>query len=406
MKQRESNIFTTLLLLASLCMIAMSSMDMFLPSLPAIGEFFHTSSDTLQLTVTLYMFTIGLGQLFFGPLIDRWGRRKVGGLCLCLYILASTLAMLSPSIHILILARILQATGACSLMIIAFSSLRDITDEHLRMKALSYLSMTTSVSPIVAPMVGAYLESHWGWRTNFACMVMLGVLVGIFMYFRLKNSTVIKSEAMKLSALKKYQLVITNHYFWQYVLCLVAAFVPLITFISVSSYLLMVLLKLSPHAFSFAFGANASMLLFGNFFSLKLRKQLGMTGCLYVGALLMLVGGVLLVGFTLNHYITVLSLMCCVLVSSLGTVIVLPVANAALLSPFQQIPATAAGLSNSLRMSVSAVIAAIVSTFITPHLIAYPLLIVVCALTVFFAAFKGKSLQSTPITIPGTAANS
>lgn len=385
--------FFMILMLAGMCIVPMSSMDMFLPSLNSIGQSFHASHDTLQYTITAYVFMIGLGQLIFGPLIDRFGQRKVAMYSIFVYILASAFAMLSIDIMMLIGARALQAAGASSLFTIAFSCTRDIEDDVMRTKAMSYVSMTTSVSPMVSPLIGAFIESHLHWRFNFAVMMLLGLCIGVAIYYRLQERAHFGKEIDTTSLMAKYYQVISSRYYWHYALCLIFAFIPLMSFLVIGPYLLMNVLGLSSIVFAILFGLNSTVLFFGNLLGIKLRKAFTVTVALSFGAALICIGGAGCAVAMLTHHLSVYTFMISNFIFSLGTMVVLPISGATLLNPFPKLAATATGLAMSLRMLISAIITAIAGTWVVAHILIYPMIAIVSGVLVWVFAFSGRKVS-------------
>jgi DHA1 family bicyclomycin/chloramphenicol resistance-like MFS transporter len=152
------------------------SIDMFLPSLPALAEHYRTDSATAQLTVTLFLVGLAAAQLVFGPLSDRFGRRVVliGGLSV--YTVAGIACALAPGIRLLIAARVLQAFGAGSGPVVARAIVRDVYEREQAARALALMSTAQALTPILAPVLGGFLHVAFGWRSVFYVLAGFGAL--------------------------------------------------------------------------------------------------------------------------------------------------------------------------------------------------------------------------------------
>ena len=146
-----------LFLLIAITALAPVSLQIFIPALPAIQTSFGTETGTTQLVLSLSIFANAIATLVYGPLSDRFGRRPVVLVGLVLFLLGSVLSTIAPSITFLILARIVQSSGAAAGMVLARAIIRDLYDREQAASAISYLTMAMVVAPMVAPTFGAIL---------------------------------------------------------------------------------------------------------------------------------------------------------------------------------------------------------------------------------------------------------
>lgn len=175
-RQRTSVLFV----LAALAAIGPFSTDMYLPGFPAIAHDLKTDVSRIGLTLTSYLIGISLGQLVFGPILDRFGRKKPLMVGLAMYIVASLGCALSPSLEGLILLRFLLATGACVGMVGSRSVVRDLFSGTEMARSLSLLMMIFGVAPIIAPGIGGIVVSSLGWRWVFGLLAVVAALVLFF----------------------------------------------------------------------------------------------------------------------------------------------------------------------------------------------------------------------------------
>lgn len=163
------------------------AMHMFVPALTVAGADLRASTAAMQTTITVYIVGLAVGQLLYGPLSDRVGRRPALLVGLSLYALASLACLLAPSAQVLIPARFVQALGGCAGLLLARAIVNDTGGEHT-VQRLAVLSLMSMLSPGLAPLVGSLVVAATGWRTMFACFVALGA-AGLFFTWRLLPET-------------------------------------------------------------------------------------------------------------------------------------------------------------------------------------------------------------------------
>ena len=163
------------------------AMHMFVPALTVAGADLHASAAAMQTTITAYIVGLAIGQLLYGPLSDRIGRRPTLLIGLSLFAVASLACLLASSAQVLIYARFAQALGGCAGLMLARAIVSDTGGEHT-LKQLALLSLMSMLSPGLAPLLGTLVLAAAGWRAMFACFVALGV-VSVFFTWRLLPET-------------------------------------------------------------------------------------------------------------------------------------------------------------------------------------------------------------------------
>src|SRR5215469_13058862 len=181
MKSNSNKNFYSILILGLLTAIGPLSIDMYLPAFPAIAKGLHTSVAQVMLSLSSFFIGISFGQLIYGPLLERFGRKKPLYVGLCIYLLASFGCAMANSVNALILLRLLQALGGCAGMVTARAIVRDLFEVKESARIFSTLMLVVAVSPIIAPTLGGYITAAFGWRYVFAMLVIVNfvILLGV-----------------------------------------------------------------------------------------------------------------------------------------------------------------------------------------------------------------------------------
>ena len=166
----------TIIILGSLATISPFAIDMYLPSFPGIAAELHTSTAKISLSVSSYFAGLAAGQLIYGPLLDRFGRKRPLYAGLTLFIVASLLCTLSRTSEWLIAMRFLQALGGCVAGVAAIAMVRDFFPVRETAKIISLLILILGVSPLLAPSFGSYVAVHLGWQSVFVILAVVALL--------------------------------------------------------------------------------------------------------------------------------------------------------------------------------------------------------------------------------------
>ena len=184
-----------ILLLGTLTAFGALTIDLYLPTLPRIARDFAVSPALVQLTFSFFFVGMAVGQLFYGPMSDRVGRRPAILLGCGVYVIASLACAFAPSINWLIAGRFAQALGCCAGMVVARAVVRDRYDHRDSARIFSLLVLVLAVAPLVAPSVGGWLAMAISWRAVFVALALFGVAVGTAVWFRLDESRSPATEA-------------------------------------------------------------------------------------------------------------------------------------------------------------------------------------------------------------------
>jgi DHA1 family bicyclomycin/chloramphenicol resistance-like MFS transporter len=246
------------LVLGALIALGPLSIDMYLPSLPVMQRELHTSASLTQLTLAVYFAGLGLGQLVYGPLTDRFGRKPPLYAGLAVYVLASIACALAPSVHALVALRFAQALGGAAGQVISRAVVRDL---HVGAKAARMLAMLTlvmGIAPIVAPLVGGWILLVAGWRAIFAALAALGLGTLVLMIVSLPETATTRSQRIDLGMIRaNLREIMRDRSFVAFTLAGAFAQAGMFAYISGSPFVFIELFHVSPQAYGWIFGANA-----------------------------------------------------------------------------------------------------------------------------------------------------
>lgn len=169
--------FFLILILGSLTALGPFSIDMYLPGFPAIARDLNTTAAKVSQTLSGYFVGISLGQLLYGPLLDRFGRKKPLFIGLAVYILASAGCAVATSVEQLIVLRIIQAIGSCAATVASVAMVRDLFPVSENAKVFSLLLLVVGFSPMIAPTVGGYVTDAFGWHAVFMILTVMGIAI-------------------------------------------------------------------------------------------------------------------------------------------------------------------------------------------------------------------------------------
>jgi MFS transporter, DHA1 family, multidrug resistance protein len=332
------------------------SIDMFLPSLPAIATTFGAEPATVQLTVTLFLMAFAAAQLVYGPLSDRFGRRWVliGGLGL--YAASGLACALAPTISILIGARVLQALGGGAAPVVARAVVRDLYERERAARVFSYMSMVQSLNPMLAPIVGGYVHEAFGWRAIFFVLAGLGTCFVALMLVGVRETNVRRDP----HALRPGQMaanvggLLTDRSYLGYVLVNALMFGGQFAFISGSPFVLIEVLGVSPGTFGLCFGAVSLGIMTGTFLSGRFGAVLGLDRTIRYGTVLGATGGLALAALAWSGVLTVASVVAPMYVFAAGLGLTLPNGMAGAIGPFPRMAGLAAAVASFLQMTGSA----------------------------------------------------
>lgn len=257
MRQLIKNPQRLIVLLAALVAFGPLSIDMYLPSLTLIVEDLNTNQATVQLTISTFLVGLFIGMLFYGPLSDKFGRRKLllGGIII--YLFASLACWLATSADALVIARFLQALGAAAASVLARAIVRDIFPINQAAQVLSLMHLVTMIATLLAPLIGGYLIMLTGWRTIFLVLFLLAGITLVFTAAKIPETHFGASRGSSLaSVFKAYGQILLRPVALGYILCMSLTFSGMFAYITASPFVYMSYFGVSPQTYAWLFSLN------------------------------------------------------------------------------------------------------------------------------------------------------
>ncbi|MEU3848211.1 multidrug effflux MFS transporter [Streptomyces sp. NPDC029554] len=255
---RRAGLLVTFLL-GSLTAVPPLAMDMYLPSLPEVTRSLHAPAATVQLTLTACLAGMALGQLVVGPMSDRWGRRRPLLAGLAVFVVATVLCALAPTVELLVAFRLAQGLAGAAAIVIARAVVRDLYDGMAMARFFSTLMLISGVAPIVAPLIGGQVLRVTDWRGVFVVLTAVGVLIGVLVWTKLPETLppAERHSGGVGEALRAMRTLLADRSFTGYMLTGGFAFAALFAYISASPFVIQEIHGASPQTFSLLFGLNS-----------------------------------------------------------------------------------------------------------------------------------------------------
>ena len=371
----------TLILMAG---IGALSLNVFLPSLPSMAEHFGVEYGLMQLSVPAYLATTAVVQITIGPISDRYGRRPIVLTTVLIFILASVGAIYAPNFAVFLICRLLQ-TAIATAFAISRAVVRDMVPQAQAASMIGYVTMGMSVVPMLGPAIGGRLDEAFGWQASFWLLAGGGLLLLIIAFFD-QGETLTKRDGDFAEQLREYPKLLTSQRFWGY--CLAAAFSSgaFFAYLGGAPFIGSDVFKMEPAEMGLYFGAPAIGYLIGNGVSGRFSVRIGINRMILLGALLAVSGMALLLFLDLLGIMHPFVFFGFMISIGLGNGIMLPNANAGMLSVRPALAGSAAGLGGAFTIGGGAALSVIAGLILRPGTGARPLIILML-ITAVLAVF-------------------
>ena len=371
----------TLVLLAGMAAL---SMNIFLPSLPGMTAYFDTTYAIMNLSISMYLAFTALLQLFIGPISDRVGRRPVVLVSFVIFFIATIGCLLSTSIEVFLFFRMLQAfivTG----MVLSRAIVRDIVEDKKAASMIGYVTMGMAMVPMFAPAIGGFLNDLFGWKANFSMLLFIGIIITALAYFDLgeTNNNISKGFSKQF---KEYPELFKSKRFWAYSFTTVFASGSFFSFIGGAPFVSTNSFELSSSAFGIYFGVTTLGYVVGSFISGKFSERFGIHFMLLQGSWITALGLLLSLFIFWLGFGSATVFFGCMILAGVGNGMVLPNANAGLLSVRPSLAGSASGIGGAIMLGGGAFLAYLAGLISTEQAGPYPLMYLMI-FTAFAALF-------------------
>jgi DHA1 family bicyclomycin/chloramphenicol resistance-like MFS transporter len=343
-------------LLTTLVALGPLSTDLYLPSLPTLARVFASDVASVQLTLSVFLAGFACGQIVYGPLSDRYGRRPVLLAGLLLFCVGSLGCVFAHSIDRLILARFVQALGACAGPVIGRAVVRDLWGASESARVIAYMGGAMAIGPLLGPTLGGFLTVLFGWQSNFVLLLLVAVVQLAVVARVLGESNVHRDPEATTPArmLANFRRLLADRSYLGYLLTFSFSYSALFAFISASSFVLADRHGLTPQVYGMCFGIVVAGYLIGSVASGRLVRRLGSDGLLARGACLGAVAGVSMAVLEFSGVHGVAAILAPMFFCTVATGLVMPNAIARALAPYPTMAGSASALMGFVQMTLAA----------------------------------------------------
>lgn len=341
------------------------------PSLPSIAQAFNTPYHNVQLTITFYLLGYSISQILYGPFSDRFGRKPIMIIGAVIFLIGSTVCLVSPNITILIFARFLQGFGACAGAVISSAAVRDAFSLKDQGKVFAKMNAAFAIAPGAGAIVGTFIS----WQTNFIVLFVLAIILLISVIFlfpetlRQKNYGATRPKKLVTNYFKLYQ---ARGYFVY--LCLLGLNIGMVYACLVEAPGIVInILHLDKIWFIVIAAGIVLAFMIGSVLCTYLVHKISQNGILLIGMLISLLGAIMLLCFMSLNIVHLYSLLTPVIILFTGISFVIPIATAKALAPFTLTAGSASAMMGFFQMGAASLITAIVTILPFSDILSMPI---------------------------------
>lgn len=363
------------------------SMNIFLPSLPQMAEYFEAEYAVVQLSVALYLGVNAALQLLVGPLSDRYGRRPVMLAGLAIYSVATLGCLWAPDVVTFLIFRMIQASVVVGL-VLGRAVVRDLYPRDQAASMIGYVTMGMAIVPMVGPVIGGALGQAFGWKANFWLLFAAGIVIFALAWAD-QGETARKGQGRLRDQFAQYPVLLRSRRFWGYGLSSTFASGAFFAYLGGAPLVGARVFGLEPALLGLFFGAPALGYFFGNFISGRYSVRIGIDRMILWGSFITFAGLCFGLGLFILGFKTATMFFGSMTFVGLGNGMVLPNATSGMMSIRPDLAGTASGLGGSIMLAGGASLSALSGVLLSQADQAYPLiyLMILCAAAAWIAAF-------------------
>jgi DHA1 family bicyclomycin/chloramphenicol resistance-like MFS transporter len=344
----------SLILLAAVTAIGFCALHIVVPALPLLAAAFDASPARVQLVLTLYLAGIAGGQLVYGPVSDRFGRRPVLILGLVMFLAGTLLCGIAWSLAALVVGRVLEACGACAGIVLGRAIIRDVYEREAAARGIALVMLAMTLPPAISPAVGAYLAEWVDWRAIFALLGVLGAVVLALTAARLGETNRNPVRLDLVGMIGSYMTLVRSPAFLGFALCSACTSASWFTFCASAPYILSELMGRPPSTYGLMILLPMAAYMLGNAGAARFALRRGSLFFLIYGRSVACAAALVMVLWYFSAGLGIWMLFVPIALSSIGDGLSQPATMAAGLSIHPRLAGTASGMMGFLQMTVAA----------------------------------------------------
>ena len=337
------------------------AMQIYLPSLAGMMVVFSATAGEIQLTMSAFFIAVAVSQLLWGPLSDQYGRRPLIIFGMALFVLGSFLCLLAPTIEWLIAARILQAAGGCTGIVLGRAIIRDLHEPRRAASMIGYVAMGMAVMPTIAPAIGGLLDHAYGWQGGFVLMLVFGIGVLLASIYCLPETHHERTAVGARQVLRAYATLFREPLYWSYALTAAFSALTFFAYLGGAPFIASGILQMSAAEMGFYFMFVAIGYIAGNYLSGRFAERVGMYPMIVTGTVIGAASVLVIAVFAQFGALTGLSLFLPMFFLGLGNGVCLPSTLAGAVSVRPELTGAASGLTASFQVGTGAIAGSLVA---------------------------------------------
>ena len=350
------------------------SLNMFLPSLANMATEFSVSYRVMNISVAGYLAVTAFLQIIIGPLSDRYGRRIILLFSVIIFCFSTIGCIYSSNIWWFLFFRILQG-AMISGTALSRAVVRDMMDSKDAVKVLSIIAMAMAIVPMIAPLIGGFLDEIYGWRASFWVYLIMGVSLLVLIWLDLGETNTQKSDTFH-KQFSTYPKLFKSGKFWGYSICMSSSVACFYGFLSGAPLVATKVLNLPPTELGLLIGTTSLGFFIGSFFSTKFSKYFGLTQMILVGRVIAVFGISLGLILVLKGYISTFTIFGSMVFIGLGNGFSLPSSHVGIMNVRSDLAGSASGLSGAMAVAFGAIVATLMGVMLTEENGAYSFLFI------------------------------
>jgi MFS transporter, DHA1 family, multidrug resistance protein len=386
--------FITILVLGMITAIGPFSIDMYLPAFADIAADLHTTVGHVSLSLSSFFIGISLGQFIYGPMLDRFGRKKPLFAGLFIYLTASAMCALAQSTDMLIALRFLQALGGCAGMVASRAMVRDIFSVEDNAKVFSMLMLVVGISPIIAPTLGSLVTVELGWHYIFVILAIMALIIMLAIHFGLPESRQADPgySLKPVAIFKNFRLVLKEPQFYTYAFTGAAAAAGLYAYIAGSPAVFLQIFKVTENEYGLIFALVAGGLILATQLNRLLLRTYKSEQIIPVALFMQSLAGISLFVGSLTGLIGLAGTIILLLLFLSCQGFTFPNSSALSMAPFSKNAGSASALMGAVQMGLGALSSGLVSWFSNGTALPMTAVMACCAIISLIILYVGKRM--------------